>query len=39
MTAMRFVREGTAAPACADAKEVRNGDAVLGRMLTPKCKF
>ena len=39
MTVMRFVREGTAAPACPDAKEVRNGDVVLGRMLTPKCKF
>jgi hypothetical protein len=36
---MRFLREGTAAPACPDAKEVRNGDAVVGRMLTPKCKF
>jgi hypothetical protein len=39
MTVMRFLREGTAAPTCADAKEVRSGDVVLGRMLTPKCKF
>jgi uncharacterized membrane protein len=39
MTVMRFLREGTAAPACPDAKEVRSGDTVLGRMLAPKCKF
>lgn len=39
MTAMRFVREGVAAAACADAKEVRSGNVVLGRLLTAKCKF
>jgi uncharacterized membrane protein len=39
MTVMRFLREGIAAPACPDAKEVRSGDTVVGRMLSPKCKF
>jgi uncharacterized membrane protein len=40
MSRMRFLRAGVSdATACADAEEVRAGETVLGRLLTPKCKF
>lgn len=39
MNRMRFLREGVAAPACADAEEVRAGDKVVGRLLGKSCKF
>jgi uncharacterized membrane protein len=40
MSKMRFLRAGVSdAVKCADAVEVKLGDAVIGRLLTPKCKL
>lgn len=40
MSRMRFLRAGISdAAKCADAVEVKAGDTVLGRLLTPKCKL
>lgn len=40
MTRMRFLRDGVSPETqCADAEEVRTGDKVVGRLLTPKCRF
>jgi uncharacterized membrane protein len=40
MSRMRFLRTGIAdATKCADAEEVRSGDAVVGRLLAKACKF
>lgn len=40
MSKMRFLRAGVSdAVKCADAVEVKSGDAVIGRLLTPKCRL
>ncbi|HEV7689698.1 MAG TPA: hypothetical protein VGO52_02705 [Hyphomonadaceae bacterium] len=40
MTKMRFLRAGVADDAkCDGADEVRSGDTLIGRLLTPKCRF
>jgi uncharacterized membrane protein len=40
MSRIRFLRAGVSdATKCADATEVKAGDTVLGRLLTPECKF